>query len=910
MKIKFTNITDPIPIDSGWTLTENYNETLDSATIRLSHLSNEIDIEPFDDVQIQYDSGAKYRDMCIDSFSCTQEAIGQSDTTFSYTINLFSLTKKLEGIILPNLSITPHKVGTKISIYNYLKEIRYEYAPRHLVNNAFYLNWAFSQNFIDKFENIECPEMQWSNPTFRELFNDLTMIGDCIVILRKKNLYETSEDTNFPNATHVIDFIDITDTTDANSKPYNFITKSRSSDDYISEIRMDLQNVMQTNVEGVNNTVTTAEYLTLTSDDAIITSENCHLKTQFPILNIKHLWMYIVCSDGTIEDPGGQNIIKTTIIKSDLCEISSLYNNETDKYSLVVEQKEYDSLKAIYRSDIVNVDNISQQDGYTIGNYYSKYKNFYLHFVRNSNIINGFNQLLKPIFATETSTLYYLKKIVACNAVANGDLGPYGYDVAQYINTTDNSYFSTFFQIEYETTYDSVFQASKGDRPRNNRVIADNQTNAWVDAYSQGFLEYQKANRLGNMQKMYNQRLTNVIYLYEIGDKIGDDIVYRTEYQFYPDHFECNAYATKDYVLRDYFTGIKSKIRTWVNAREEAFIRHDLEKFYCEFAYNYDNAYTDHLVFGANVNLPEWLLYHLEGGLSYEPIKYVLIRTTGNGYHPSVDSKFALNCVTRLIGNSIVLTTGFEDNWIVDKHPNTGDRDAGDDYDDVGIIEKSDVKPIQCVSVSEIYPPYLKYSTGSNKIGGVATNYYKYCDDNGEFDYIQMYFLLTLNVSEYIALNNNDDVQDLFIDFYNLPVVKDKDSNNNDLNEYVFGIERYLKKDNKEKPVISTQFEFCVADKSITFTKLFLETSNMIRSKPISAGMLKLYGTTHNYLQDSDISNITLTPINSNTASIEYTGPTSGVKYVEICDSNGNALLSYDITKNNKLLYLNIRRYL
>lgn len=898
-------------IDDGSTLIENYNETLDSAVIRISHLNEEIEnLEPFDDIELQENDGTKYRDMCINSFDCIQEAIGQSDTTFSYTINLFSLTKKLEGIILPNLSITPYKnVEDRISIYDYLSRIRDVYSPRHWDNNSYLVDWGFSQEFYEKFDNINCPEMQWSNPTFRELFNDLTMIGDCIVILRKKKENETSyHDSSFIKANYVIDFLDLTKINDASSKHYNYIQKSRSSDDYISEIRMDLQNVMQTNVEGINNIVTTTEYLTLTSDDAVITSDNCYLKTQFPILNIKHLWIALL--QGNMEK-------KTIMFKYDLCNIDAKWASPVgDEASLLYEKMEYDTLQLLYRRKINEPGTDTSKN---ISNFYSKHKNYCIYYTRNTNRIQGFNLLSNPVLRPQRTALEYIKTI--CNENAKRDPSLLISPGNIVINDDVNAYFSTFFQIEYETTYNAVFQASKGDRPNNSRIIADNQTNAWVDAYSQGFLEYQKANRLGNLQKMYNQRVFSYNDIYKISDQIGDDIVYRTEYQFYPDHTECNAYATKNYVLRDYFTGIKSKIRTWVNAKEEAFIRHDLKKYYCEFGYE-QKTISDQV---ESLNINKYLAYYLLSSLTgiqdaANPIKYALIRTGKFGdspvydkFYPDSSHKFALNCVTRLIGNSIVLTAGFDDNWIVDKHPNTGEP-GGQTYEDTGLIDKDDIVPL---TFDESQSGWVDIPTlptfnpvGGDDIGGIATNYYKYCDDNGEFDYIWIYFLNELNVSDVsfpLEYDDREDVQQYFIDLYNLPSVSDDITNS-----YKFGLTLPIYKDNKEKPVISTQFEFCVADKSIYFTKLFLERQDMIRN--IAKSNLTAYASDTfskeipNDAVTTPFSADSLTITNINDYCVSITANAGGTKkYLYICDANGNLIIVFDKTKT---LYLNIRRYM
>lgn len=893
MKISINNRIEKI--DEGFTIDENYNETLDSASIRISHLTTKWDIEPFDNAIIYQDDGETiFRKFCVNNFTCTEEAIGQNDTTYSYSISLFSLTKKLENIILPNLSITPRKIGNKLTIYEYVFHLLFLYCPKHLYNGSYVNDWTISTRFLNKFSSIECTEMQWTTPTLREVINDLTMLQDCIVIL---------------NQNEQIDYIDITQTTDV-IKPYNYMQETHTSEDYISEIRMELQNVMQTNVENINNVVTTNEFLTFTSDDAIITSENIYLKTQFPILNIKHLWLNILCAKGDIGPQANPSdaALETIVIRQDLCNIRAEYNYEQDYSSLVYEQKEFDSKQALYRNNIFSLSSITDNDGHNIGNYYSIYKNFCLYYTRNSNAILGFNKILKPIFfALETSMLYYLKKIVALNCLKLGIIDDtYGIAVVNGINEPDNnSYFNTYFQIEYETTYNAVFSASKSEKPRNNRVIADNQTNAWVDAYSQGFLEYQKANRLGNLQRMYNQRVTNTNNLYIIGDKINnEDVVYRTEYQIYKDHIECNAHATKNYVLQNYFTGIKSKIRTWINAREEAFIRHDLKKYYCVLSYEQnsdivENINTNCINFAANLlRTPLWRVS------SDNLIKYVLVKTFKDGsniYFPDANSKYVLNCISRLIGNSIVLTTGFNDNWIVDKHPNTGTRPSDTNYNDNGIIELNNVKGTSIDTQGGFYvPPHFVTNAVGNPIGGIATNYYKYCDENGEFDKIYIYFLDTLNFEGDIATNEEQFVYGL----YKLPMLSD-----NVNNDYKFGIEMPLYKDNKEKPVISTQFEFSSDDNDIKFTKNFLMQQSIIGEQVLTYA--RVFDENGDIIDEnintSGIFNIT--PITPYCAKIEF-NPYIGIenaKRVEIYNRNsGEIVLSFDVTKT---LYLNIRRY-
>ena len=99
LKKKNTNTIDrTFDISEGSTYTENYNETLDSAHIRLSHITSHIDIEPFDKVVLHDENGNlpdKY--MCVDSYTETMECL--DPYIYSYEISLFSETKELEYYI-------------------------------------------------------------------------------------------------------------------------------------------------------------------------------------------------------------------------------------------------------------------------------------------------------------------------------------------------------------------------------------------------------------------------------------------------------------------------------------------------------------------------------------------------------------------------------------------------------------------------------------------------------------------------------------------------------------------------------------------------------------------------------------------------------------------------------------------
>ena len=144
--------------------------------------------------------------------------------------------------------------------------------------------------------------------------------------------------------------------------------------------------------------------------------------------------------------------------------------------------------------------------------------------------MDGWSKLSKKdwLWDAKISTLNILKELIS-----KGCSDVYGQKyIDRSITSYNNSYFSTFFIIEYETTADAVFKAGKDIAPTHERVVTDNQTNAYVDAYNQGFMEYQKVNRLGNKQLYINARyqedFENII---KIGDYYEDNIIYQTTYQ-------------------------------------------------------------------------------------------------------------------------------------------------------------------------------------------------------------------------------------------------------------------------------------------------------------------------------------------------------------------------------------------
>jgi len=1089
--IENKNNGNSYPIDDGFTYTQTLNETLDSAVVRLSHLTSKIDIEPFDEVVLTGDIRFSDIYMCVDNYTMKQQSFSD-EITYTYEISLFSQTKLLENKILPNLSITQryeHKrsksirvegtatptqkvllaysynapinktidlvrgervssveaknfhidnfnitnytitntdlnenitqatytgnyfvmgnastvlpeptpyyydvvfrveayrnvwyylnqynnefcekrryedtktdreqlfndwndtirarqeVETRTYTYNAGSEfVGYELEDEPIINLIYdehtriyaelidydwdsttatltlnvevssdevndysleitalfdiykdtpiplhYANrFTFASRVQTRFENVIAPEMQWNNPTLKEVITDLMMIDDCIPIVKNG----------------VIDYIDLTETKQAITN-YNYVQESQSSDDYVSDIRMDMQNVMQTQIKGITNTTTTTELLTLTSDSNALTSQNGVLKTQFPILKINHLWLCIpVITDDDLTN------CKEIYTKIDLCSMSNLKSSGVEN-KMIYEYKEYITKNRLYRTVNDNYTDIISRE---IDTYYSQYQNFLLYFNRGSNTIEGFgNETKKASGNASQTTLGWLRSLAIIYHYGRKGCGQGSEQTAinaiNNINTTHGNnrviYPLTFFQIEYETSTNQAFSAGKDEVKNNYREIADNQTNSWVDSYSQGKFESQKANRLGNKQYLINQRYENTGRLMNIGDIYDNDkVVYQTQYQIYKDHIESNGYAVKNYILRNYYTGISSKIRTWKNATDEAFIRQELVKYYCEFSYN------EHIDLFTNLNLNQqpalYLVKQLD--LSYtrtniKPLKYALIQTTSNlTEYPSGTNYYSINLLSRLVGNSIVFSFGFNDNSYVEKHFKT----SALDYENASRYDNPEL------TVDDI-----------DAYGGVPYEYYKYTGDTYETQSMfwkfatDIYLTEDTNTSVYTAQNN---LENATINVFNKPVVKSTELGN--LPTY-YETDYSFHKDNREIPFISNQFEFCSDTRDIYFTKYFLQSIEAIRT--IELPQLKVYNSSSGFKYGSEVLPDNATEIQANITTQETTSK-KGAKiivsnenaiqvnsFIYIVDNVNNVLLAFKTTKTDYIhtIYLNLLR--
>ena len=644
-------------IAEGATFTDNYNETLDSATILLSHLPNEIEIEPYDVVVVEITGESKPRRLCVDTYECRE--IMLNPRIFNYEISLFSETKILETIALPSLKITKMP-GIYRTVYDYLEWYVDQYSPKKSFDSEtgeYENKLSLNEEALAKFKTIQCPEMQWNQPTLREVLNDLMMVGDCIAVL-------------YDNKIGCIDISQIGSEIGDEQKAFiNYKTKSRSSEDYVSELKTHIVNAANNEtIENPTKATRVVEKIGFRNNESyLLTTQNLTLQTSFPIWKIFHCYMYVPVPVITFSARHGVWEGQLTLTNVDLGYKSM------DLSPYILEKSEWMTKNVYYGAWSVEEVGLS-----------TEYRNTCLYFTRGSKNILNFNEyaegqllwvknvtfvldmILKSIYFNEEDVIAYVNKLMENLSESSGEEWTWYPNSLQYTNRPESvvgEYKNVKFELSYEPISDFVFTASKSPMPRHRRMVIDNQTNSYVDVERQGFLQYLKANRLGNEISMANGR-----YLFagsdipQLSQKIDSKIIFSRQLAMYSHHVDANLTTVSDYVLRDYFTRVKSKLRSWrIIDGSEALTRCELIKLYINE--NIPSINSEYCKIPSYQNLDRYI----------EEFKYcaVLFNTENEGTFPKprgfMGSAYHSNILmvefTRYrSGNSIVFSFNLGDN--------------------------------------------------------------------------------------------------------------------------------------------------------------------------------------------------------------------------------------------------------
>lgn len=641
--IKATINGTDYPVAEGAVFVENYNETLDSGTILIQQVTEPIEIQPYDTVVVSGD-GFRTRRFLVDAV--TRSEISLQPRIYKYEISLFSETKALEGILLPNLKIT-RIPDRPLKVLDYIRQYVSIYCPKTDSNDtygAYGDAWTLDDGVggtLRRFDDIECPEMQWNAPTLREVLNSLMMTDDCIAILDNG----------------VIKCLDVSETKgQAPTAGINYVTESHSSEDYVSELKMHLVNAANNSHMDPyvpDDASRIIEKIGFRNDESyILTTENMRLQTAFPIWKIFRCVAHIkaVVNVWGNKDGEAEQSWTTTL------------DGEMDITDYILEHGEW-LKKDVYYGDWQLLPPPLSTD----------YRNTCLYYTRGAKNIENFNEKTTSQWLFVQNSKYVWELIIQSRemeanlvsaaadwlAINHPD---YTFDRARVtVGSGSQTLKSAQFELEYEAMDDCVFTASKSPLQKHRRTVADNQANSYINVDRTGLLEYMKANRLGNKMAHINGRYEGFeSTMPTLGQTIEGKIIFRKEISVYMDHIDANFLATENYVLRDYFTGVRAKLRSWrVISGQEALVRAEHIKFYV----NDELASPDGEYMFPTAN-PEILMNWF---------KYCVIRfNTSDGWMPGNTvygnttyrtNAIAVEFTKHKAGNSVVFTIRMPDNY-------------------------------------------------------------------------------------------------------------------------------------------------------------------------------------------------------------------------------------------------------
>lgn len=633
-------------ITEGAVFTENYNETLDSGNIMIQQLPAKIEIEPYDAIVIEsYGDGLSIttRRMCVDTVSCSRTSV--NPPIYGYQISLFSETKLLENVVCPNLAITRLAEGPVRHVSDYLQTYLDVFGPKvdsNEILGAHTNKYSLAPSTLARFSDIVCPEFQWNQPTLREVLNDLMMVDDCIPVLRNGEL-------------HYIDVSQFgSEMTDAQKTGVNYVTESQSSEDYVSDIKMHLVNAANNSIPNggaVPDDVTrVVEEIGFRNNQSyLLTTENMRLQTSFPI------WKIFKCI-AKVKFKGTIYILDPETSDTDSLTLNTTGSVDITPY--ILEYAEWLTKDVYYGA-------------WSLSTLYldTNYRNKCLYYTRGAKNVENFNEKVENQFLWIVNSRYVYQMILDMlgRQIAN-DMAP-GWAITRidYDLTPETDFRTARFKLDYEAIDDCVFSASKSPFRKNRRQIIDNQANSYVDTNRQGFLEYLKANRLGNLIAQINARYyadESAIPHFSVSEPaptFEGKIIYNRQISVYSRHIDVNFQATENYVLRDYYTGVRSKLRSWrVVSGSEALIRAELVKFYVN--QNIQSVSNSERVIPSYADLSSYLERFKYCAIRFDdrfpaPIEYRGITYPVN----AVQVEFTKHRV----GKSVVFTIRMEDNYYV-----------------------------------------------------------------------------------------------------------------------------------------------------------------------------------------------------------------------------------------------------
>ena len=539
---------------------------------------------------------------------------------FNYSISLVSETKGLEKIQLPNRTVTQpmrttaleSRNGKARALYDVAKEMVDLYSPYIKYTDDGetwepYRKYHFysgddtthpGYKTVQLLKATNCPEMSFQLPTLREVLNRIFSAVDAIPVVKDG----------------IICHLSLKDRNDRfkvwEKKDKSLVSTGRWGRDVW---QMDGGSYTDRIVREHSNSI--SKYSTThmvedvgfkNRDSGKLTLDNLRLELTYPIYDIRKVYMCYWKTKGgddTCVYKVRQDITKLVLRN----EKRQLLSEDWTKYSAQTVESEEEFAKFKYATI-----GFSQYSNYISGwgeRYTYLKRGFFTNFSYTNTVIenifnfynrsNPYGDIDMGNITEDLDNGYYRLTFTAGNIYR-----PFN-DKPTYIDANDNDakktiyegtlskYFTVeasseqdswftdftlflktlFFEVEYDGIISSSIMMSKSDHD-GPIVTRDNPVNSMAFVEDDGVNERKKVDRLGNASLVLDQVCINTNELKKIADYRTDDplidnekplhedeIVYRRSFTVFKDHIEAQYNLCKDYVLRNYFTSVYTKLR-------------------------------------------------------------------------------------------------------------------------------------------------------------------------------------------------------------------------------------------------------------------------------------------------------------------------------------------------------------
>ena len=527
----------------------------------------------------------------------------------SFTVGIFNFTGTVENLTEITDSETISNLG-----FDIFKNCRFYTVDNK--NFAFFVTGSFSEvkifddnyripslltNVSEVFSDSFAPDFTLNSPSLRQILEKLFITKDCIPVVFDDQIYA----------------MDITlrrGKFDLKKGQINYITGSKNSDNYCTDLKRTYSNALTQ-----ENSSRFVDFLGFrNSDSGLLNLSNLRIETRFPIYKINKVYMCYFKRIKYVENSENP-VNKIFLCKQDITKLVKL-NSERNVLS--------EDIEDFNLTPKSSIDDMAKYKfatvGYDIGSNYiegwgTKYSyptsNFFWQTEVKSYIENLFNYMDREHPYGIYDFDYLIKKIVGEDGTIPNNYGFYpfgGIDNTIVIpdeniyNDADKGWFDTiiglldspledvnltlhlkhlFFQIDYQGFYNGTVIHSKG-LGKDNLTINDNPSSSLTLLELDGSAQKEKLNRYGNKGIQINARYKDINDVQLLGsvyehNNDKDVVIYHKEYSINDNVIDCSYSGTRDYVLKDYFTSVYAKHRTYnLMSYSESITRSENQKIY------------------------------------------------------------------------------------------------------------------------------------------------------------------------------------------------------------------------------------------------------------------------------------------------------------------------------------------